>query len=313
MSSVIRQLKNWFTKQNIYPQTVEQAIYDSEGRRLDNKIANGLSNPNLLINADFRNPVNQRGGSSHNTLGYFIDRWYQWEDYGTITIEDDGLLFDASSIAISFAQSIEFPDKYAGRTFTFQLCITPITNSSKMFLFIDYSGEVNDGLWYNDLVSVETKIVKFTFTLPKDGVIKFKPSIYIPAGSKIKIHWAKLEEGEIATPFRPRLYAEELQLCKRYFQVIYQNATNIPWYDDNNFRFYIQFEQRMRSVPTVILPSNSAIVFGQYKNCSTQIIDATVKADEINQSKCRLVATKENHGYPSALLYINGIWVDAEL
>ena len=58
---IIRQLRNYFTKQNIYPQTVEQAIYDSEGRRLDNKIANGLSNPNLLINADFRNPVNQRG------------------------------------------------------------------------------------------------------------------------------------------------------------------------------------------------------------------------------------------------------------
>jgi len=38
-----------------------------------------ISNPNLLINGDFRNPVNQRGGISYapsgNVLVYTIDRW----------------------------------------------------------------------------------------------------------------------------------------------------------------------------------------------------------------------------------------------
>ena len=33
------------------------------------------SNPNLLINSDFRNPVNQRGRIVYDEPGYTIDRW----------------------------------------------------------------------------------------------------------------------------------------------------------------------------------------------------------------------------------------------
>lgn len=311
MSSVIRQLKNWFTKQNIYPQTVEQAIYDSEGRRLDNKIANGLSNPNLLINADFRNPVNQRGETSHSSSGYWIDRWEQYLDFGIISLTTDGISIDASSTPVSLRQKLESPDKYLNRTMTFSICIRLDTTDASGTIYIGCPNVTNEVGLRTTGVDGEFRVVSVTFTLDSYNTF-IAPSIYLGKG-KATVMWAKLEEGEIATPFRPRLYAEELQLCKRYFQVIYQNAINIPWYDDNNFRFYIQFEQRMRSVPTVIFPSNSVVVFGQYKNSSAPIIDATVKADEINQSKCRLVITKKNHGYPSAELHVLGIWVDAEL
>lgn len=34
-----------------------------------------MCNPNLLINADFTNPVNQRGKSNYNSYGYTIDMW----------------------------------------------------------------------------------------------------------------------------------------------------------------------------------------------------------------------------------------------
>lgn len=36
--AIIRTLKKWLTKEVIYPQTVEQAIYDTNGVRLDNKL-----------------------------------------------------------------------------------------------------------------------------------------------------------------------------------------------------------------------------------------------------------------------------------
>ena len=48
--AIIRQLKKWITKENIYPQPVEQAVYDAEGNRLDNKIL-GIKNEIAALNS----------------------------------------------------------------------------------------------------------------------------------------------------------------------------------------------------------------------------------------------------------------------
>lgn len=51
---------------------------------------NGSSNPNMLDNWYFLNPVNQRNKSGTiSSQGYFIDRWVLYS--GTVTIESDGI------------------------------------------------------------------------------------------------------------------------------------------------------------------------------------------------------------------------------
>lgn len=52
--AVIKQLKNFFTSENVYPKTVEKAIYDVDGNRLDNKL-NAISRNGVLTssNADY--------------------------------------------------------------------------------------------------------------------------------------------------------------------------------------------------------------------------------------------------------------------
>ena len=53
------------------------------------------SNPDLLDNSDFRNPVNQRGVSGTiSTTGYFIDRWILVS--GTVTIGSTGLTLNGT-------------------------------------------------------------------------------------------------------------------------------------------------------------------------------------------------------------------------
>lgn len=223
MSSVIRQLKNWFTKQNIYPQTVEQAIYDSEGRRLDNKIANGLSNPNLLINADFRNPVNQRGGTSWSgtTSTFTIDRWAMLR--GTVTQTDKGLVCSHDGISDGFLnlhQKIE---------------ITPTRIDEKVTVSAKIDGEVFVGTTSKILSSYSNGENDVLYNSAKFLISVSVISNYLQVNLVFKstegqtIEWAKVEYGEIATPFRPRLYAEELQLCKRYYQVI-ANDLSIEYY-----------------------------------------------------------------------------------
>ena len=46
------------------------------------------SNPNLLINADFRNPVNRNGQSEYTASGYTIDRWRIWSGVESVTLHN---------------------------------------------------------------------------------------------------------------------------------------------------------------------------------------------------------------------------------
>lgn len=51
---VIKQLKDFSTKENIYPQTVTKAIYDEEGNRLDNELYTLNSNlPQIKLLGNF--------------------------------------------------------------------------------------------------------------------------------------------------------------------------------------------------------------------------------------------------------------------
>ena len=260
MSSVIRQLKNWFTKQNIYPQTVEQAIYDSEGRRLDNKIANGLSNPNLLINADFRNPVNQRGETSHSSSGYWIDRWEQYIDFGTISLTTDGISIDATSTPVSLRQKLESPDKYINRTMTFSVCIRFDTTDASGTIYIGCPNVTNEVGLRTTGVDGEFRVVSVTFTLDSYNTF-IAPSIYLGKG-KATVMWAKLEYGEIATPFRPRLYAEELQLCLRYYRNIGVVGNNVYSLTANKIISVID-DVYCRISPTVRIISLDVVANGQ--------------------------------------------------
>lgn len=44
--------------------------------QLANYLGNKFSNPNLLINSDFK--INQRGATSYESHGYSVDRWKIW-------------------------------------------------------------------------------------------------------------------------------------------------------------------------------------------------------------------------------------------
>ena len=92
-------------KNAIYGKDVRQAIHDSirqcyeDGKagELDllaregvAEIKSNIANPNLLINSDFRNPVNQRGITKYvgqTTKGYTVDRWCMGEQDYERTVE----------------------------------------------------------------------------------------------------------------------------------------------------------------------------------------------------------------------------------
>ena len=155
----------------------------------------------MLINGDFQ--VWQRGTSFDNSITttsyviYTADRWWTNNEGLTFTVSKGGTGGIVLSAYQGLYQTLETPLE-VGETYTL-------------------STKIND------------EIIKFSFTggTPSmtDHLEHFKWGAYDCVQIRGKatertIYWVKLEKSSIATPFVPRLYAEELALCQRYYQVI---------------------------------------------------------------------------------------------
>lgn len=161
------------------------------------------SNPNLLINGDFQ--VNQRGATTYtgvnwSTKVYTVDRWFL---LGSGTYKMSATV-NENTVTINnptpekgyFRQAFEKP--LSG---IFTTTVNVINLSGKGYVYTDKGsvGELNQG----------KNIITFEDTTPFFAIV-LEPS------SSIEIEYIKLEQGSVATPFIPRLYAEELMLCKRF-------------------------------------------------------------------------------------------------
>ena len=70
-----------------------------------------------------------------------------------------------------------------------------------------------------------------------------------------EITGVQLEVGSVATDFEHRSFAQELQLCKRYFQVPAGGGNftgNTTYYRSGNIETQIKFEPEMRATPTFV-------------------------------------------------------------
>lgn len=189
-----------------------------------------FSNPNLLINSDFRNPINQRGQTSYTGGGiYSIDRWMLGNS-ATLTVQDGSIKFEQSSGATNTGRLVyRFENALPANYYTISVKVLSCNGGASM----DDFGTIADGF---------TGVFTATTTSEKElSSLRF----YIAAGRSLEIEWIKLEQGTVATPFVPRLYDEELMLCKRYYQninlyfrpgVVDYDGTTIVFVADTDFR-----------------------------------------------------------------------------
>lgn len=204
-----------------------------------------LSNPNLLINSDFRNPVNQRGKTTYTNNGsssreYTIDRW--WISYGCeVTLENDGIrITNNTSENRTFNQSFENKIKLNNGITT--SCQVEELNGSVTLV-------LNGSTMYTQALTVGENVL--TKQSDSDYINSFY--FYIKPNSSIKLSLAKLEQGMIATPFVPRLYGEELALCQRYYFAL-EGITGIYLTGNSSNSLYstsFNFPVKMRVAPTV--------------------------------------------------------------
>lgn len=193
------------------------------------------SNPNLLINGDFR--VNQRGQENYSEMNkYTVDRWKKLSGNSDIISQNanGGLDISVGVDATSYnfvTQYIEDDfSQYVGNNFTLSSKST-VTGSGKYCVRVNfYSDEYQTSI--GNAVSATfdnnaTSLKSITFIIPegtkKIGVVyRYNSKIN---GDLIHVLYMKLERGNIATPFSPRPYAEDLALCQRYGKLLSGNST----------------------------------------------------------------------------------------
>lgn len=201
---------------------IVNAAGNSETKAYSQAAANNtFSNPNLLINPDFR--INQRGKEIYTGAVYSWDRWKAQVQPTTVNTTTG--IISCSTGNRFLEQRIEDYENLRGKTLTVSFAYENLVISGISFYL-----QVHDGVnWLNSSsVTTENGLIKFTFTVAENAT---RLSLYLVRETNTEISvkplWAKLEVGTIATPFVPPQTADELLKCQRYFYKLQQNGTQL--------------------------------------------------------------------------------------
>nr|DAJ85011.1 MAG TPA: hypothetical protein [Caudoviricetes sp.] len=239
------------------------------------------SNPNLLHNWDFRNPVNQRGLLSYATEEYTIDRWALFGSTGwsgTVTIDSGYLQFDVTTANVYFFQKYE---KFIPGTYTLSANIDGTI----------YSGAViwDGSTWVSTLLSNGVKM-----TIESDGVYA-RTTIIFESNGTFKLYAVKVEKGSVSTLANdpPADYGEQLALCQRYLVPIKKFDFFLARMQrPDDLDFMVPCPVPIRTTPTIVNPAFK-IMAGNAVITNATFRVAT-EGHDLNQVRVR--ATKTAHG-----------------
>ena len=223
-------------------------------------------NPNLLDNADFTNPVNQRGEKEYTTNGCTIDRWVLL-NFGTssklevregyVTLSNAALRQNMDVIAGEyFGRTMTFSALYADNTIhSITGEIPKNTGSSLNYYFngaMDDSCNVQFG-YYDALVDL-----KFFALINAVGQEKSIKAVKLELGSQQTLAH---KEGDTWVLNEVPDYATELAKCQRYYYRFKQTGNvvtafpSLTWGTKLVFGF-ISVPVPMRSTPSIKILSD---------------------------------------------------------
>lgn len=167
--------------------------------QLANYLGTKFSNPNLLINPDFR--INQRGATSYEKQGYSVDRWKIWNV--TVTPSTNGGITVKNDKYTDTGTFLQYLENATEGDSTLSCYVTSV--SGKVTMVADYDSQV---ILKQGLNVVHTNKSTKNFI------------IFLNQGTSVTLKWVKLEQGTMATSFIAPSPVEEYPKCQRYFQYI---------------------------------------------------------------------------------------------
>lgn len=198
--------------------------------QLTDYIAERFSNPNLLLNSNFKVDQRGRGTYTNNTTKptYTLDRWMSINTKVVYNVDGTATITSLATTDTSawFKQILEHA---INDTCTLSCNITAVTGSA--YLYNHSNGK---------------KIVKGLNTVTLSYLKE--TSIELKQGASITIEWIKLEKGSKATAYVAPNYANELQRCMMYYNVV---NTSLNGYFTTQMYVGCETSLNMRTKPTV--------------------------------------------------------------
>lgn len=222
-----------------------------------------ISNPNLLDNWYFANPVNQKGKTKYGGNGYTIDRWFLSNVNGTILIQDDGLNITLDKNC-NYSQRL--PISLSGKTVTFSILAENVVGPAYISIR-KYNFE-----WFGDesRIPIHDGLTTITYTIPAESADNRMVCISnIDDVSQVsaKVKAAKLELGPTQTLAHQENgvwvlnevpeYGDQLRRCQRYALKIgdavhYCSLGNGIARDGQFVSITIPMPVTMRTVPSLV-------------------------------------------------------------
>ena len=224
------------------------------------------SNPNLLDNTNFFNPINQRNQTSYSNTDaapkYSIDRWQVLG--GTFDVQTRTYTSN-STLGIygnQFRQYIPLENVSIGDTIT----VSSVINDTRQIFTTTIPQ-------YGDTVADAPFLLETTWggfkMITREAEHAALLTMVVNVSQSITVDWIKMEFGNFATPYVPKGYGAELAECLRYFQRVYADWRIYPTLKDMPYRFSQSTLQVMRIKPT-ISAHGTPYTFG----CTINALDA---------------------------------------
>lgn len=213
-----------------------------------------FSNPNLLINPDFK--INQRGKSTYSSTGAgcTVDRWV-----GTnvkTVVNSDGTVSVSSLSGTGYYTQHEENISYGKHTYS--IYVQAITGTVKAFYKSKDSKDVGLGTLKQGLN---------IFTSVDDG---FKSLfLSVAGGSSVTLKYAKVEQGTVATTFIAPNMAEELIKCYRFYQIVSIDMSKIS-FDGNQGFIPFTPKVKIRTTPTLGYRTNKLYMRKSYTDMTLE-------------------------------------------
>ena len=277
--------------------------------------ASNVSNPNLLINGDFR--VNQRGQTTYTEASkYTVDRW-RMHSVGTVTVNSNHTItytIGANNWA-GLNYYIEKPSFLSNKAYTFSM---KGSSTAGIWLSVYQNGISLGGVYTRNSGDFYlTNTITFGEILDSDNLtIRITTrNTDMPAGvenNSFTLEFVKLEVGTTATPLSPRSYAEELANCQRYgfmLEVNYRSRSVI--YNSLIIDFKLPLLQTLRIKPTINFES---FELRTVQNTTASYSPSWSVVEFLNNELRIRASILNGHTLTDAIFHINtNTFVDAEI
>ena len=234
--SVNKVIVNGVTELDLTNDTVDEdenllsgaIAHNASGETIVGKVA--ITNPNLLINPDFK--INQRGKTEYNGTNptYSVDRWYSSNANLTIKVcdtEEDGRYINLSTTedtAVSNGRG--YFRQNLGEALSGKYTLSADVRGSGVYLLSLFGPDANTASkiytatenWTRVSVTVDASNNLNVGTTGNTAINAFY--IRLDSNSSIDFRNVKLERGSVATQFTAPDPATELAKCQRYYQRI---------------------------------------------------------------------------------------------